>query len=524
MAYPYSQLAAQHHHQRNSSDAEKLIDEALDMMLQFHEPIRQSAAHIYVSAISFTSQSTLLSATFAMKLEDIPRLISDANKSARLVVIRPPLLDGRAIAAISPDAKQFAYAQDDEMRIWDAMECTPIDAKLTGHTAAIFWIKYSHDGTRIFSRDKSGGARVWNATTQKCILEFDSGVRSMAFVADKIVVRYDTYTVVHDIVDCALATNLPEMIAHPNRRDPYSKSSHPKMIDLMTGSDITVKFEHGLIRDIACPPDCCKLACSYYYRTDWTREWSIRVFDTFTGDRIGDPIGPIISVWIPEMCFAADGRRLLVCSSTDFEISCISIYDADSGRLLAGPFQGHKLNPSPSSHSCSLNESRFLYGWSDGFQIVHSQTGEVIIAAKGDVMGDTVMSYDGSRVVSLDPGSITVWDIAVLAGHLPEDRHVASAMLSPNGKHLLLALSDGTLKLDDVSVYPTSSILLKGVRLRWPFLLMDLSLFPRTMTTLYVFGIPTWRLLCRSCYTDIVDPSPLSRSRRIPAFSLHPQI
>lgn len=172
----------------------QLVDESVSLMQQFHEPIQQSAAHIYVSAIPLTPSNTILFKTYASELKNIPELVTGGATSAALTVLR----SGGAfvIAAVSPDCTWFVYAGDDR-RLWicDVVTCTPIHTALEGHSAWISHIQFAHDGTRFCSLDEDGHLLVWDAAALKTIgmpIQLSEKVKKIhMLVDDKVIVQHD---------------------------------------------------------------------------------------------------------------------------------------------------------------------------------------------------------------------------------------------------------------------------------------------------------------------------------------------
>jgi len=77
-------------------------------MQKFHEPIEQSAAHVYVSAIPLTSPNSILFKNYAPTLADIPKPIYKGGVNSALLTTT--WVDWCDTVDFSPDCAQFVYA------------------------------------------------------------------------------------------------------------------------------------------------------------------------------------------------------------------------------------------------------------------------------------------------------------------------------------------------------------------------------------------------------------------------------
>ncbi|KAH7918773.1 hypothetical protein BV22DRAFT_898290 [Leucogyrophana mollusca] len=176
----------------------QLLEEATYFVEQFEDPISESAAHIYISAVPFTSCHSTLFKLFAPKLEQIPKVLTSLPS---LLTTLPYGAFGSL--AISPNGSHFTSARCPRtLRIWDLNTCHPIGEPLTGHQSNISRTCFSHDGERVASGDSEGAAFVWDTKLYHAIggpfqpTDCSHGITDMSFAGDHLIVLHESNRVV----------------------------------------------------------------------------------------------------------------------------------------------------------------------------------------------------------------------------------------------------------------------------------------------------------------------------------------
>ncbi|GJJ12146.1 hypothetical protein Clacol_006387 [Clathrus columnatus] len=200
----------------------------------------------------------------------------------------------------------------------------------------------------------------------------------------------------------------------------------------------------GLVLSVAFSPDGTRIVSA-------SDDRSIRVWDALTGDIVAGPFnghtGLVLSVG-----FSPDGTRI-VSGSHD---GGIRVWDALTGDIVAGPFNGH--TGLVLSVGFSPDGTRIVSGCDDrSIRVWDALTGDIVAGpfnGHTDWVRSVGFSPDGTRIVSgSHDGSIRVWDALtgdIVAG--PFNGHtdwVRSVGFSPDGTRIMSGSHDGSIRVCD---------------------------------------------------------------------------
>ena len=409
------------------ADATKFVAAFATLMVQ-------SVPHIYLSAIPFAPNQSLVAETFRQKYMNI---VSVNSGKARHWPAIQKILRGHihvvCSVTFSPDGSRIAStSRDKTIRVWDAETGDLIFKPLEGHSDDVTCVAFSPDGSRIVSGSYDRTIRLWDGETGDPISNplkgHSKAVASIAFSPD----------------GCCIASG--------------SRDNTIRLWDARTGDVIINPLEgHShIVSSIAFSPDGCHIMSGSWDNT-------IRLWDAKTGDAISDPFkghsGPITSVAI-----SPDGSRV-VSASYD---QTIRFWDAETGNAISKPLKGHSDNIY--SVAFSPDGSRIVSGSRDStIRLWDAETGNATSKPlDGHYRVNSVaFSPDGSRIVSgADDKTIRLWDAETadpisntLEGH---SNVVTSAVFSPVGSCLVSGSWDNTVRLWDAETGDPISSPLKG--------------------------------------------------------------
>ncbi len=138
----------------------KLLDDSINFVQYFDDPIRASAAHIYVSGIAFTPAETVLSKTYSSKASCIPKVRMGVNP------LWPPICYERqgpigrfSPCAISPDGSRFVFPHTTTIvRLWEVATGSAIASLDTSLSS----VSFSRDGSQIVTSSYAGTIYLWD--------------------------------------------------------------------------------------------------------------------------------------------------------------------------------------------------------------------------------------------------------------------------------------------------------------------------------------------------------------------------
>jgi WD40 repeat protein len=365
--------------------------------------------------------------------------------------------------AFSPDGKRLAAAGwDRAVRVWDAATGQEVFT-FRGHTDVVRSVAFSPDGRRLASTGEDQTVKVWDATTGQEARTFPGdagGVSSAAFSPDG---QWVAAAGVRGLRVRNLATGREVLpVGQDNRRARSLTFSadgtrlagvtdQGTVAVWATATGQAVQRLAGNLQDIhsaAFSPDWGRLALA-----DGS---AVRVCDPTAGVQLatlrGNRPGGIYT-----LAFAPGGKRLAL---VDDDSGPVELWDVATGKVLL-TLGGHtgqifSLAFSPDGRRLAAADPGAVTVWD-------TTTGQILVTLRGPTrIGRAVLlecrgvafSPDGKRLASASEEGITVWNATTgeellnLSGHT---RDVKTLMFSSDGRRLLSAGTDGTVKVWDAT-------------------------------------------------------------------------
>ncbi|KAG8690437.1 hypothetical protein FRC11_011601 [Ceratobasidium sp. 423] len=311
---------------------------------------------------------------------------------------------------------------DKTLRVWDTRIPHSKPDPLRGHTGSVTSLDFSPDGAKIVSSSTDQTVRVWDAEVGR--MEFGPFEQN------------------HDNrVSVAYSPSGTRIICNSRRG--------LVLLNAQTGNIEFGPFRPSLsIQSAALSSDGASIILGLAKRT-------VQVIAAVTGKAIVDICTSTTdqSDWLTSALPSPDGACIAVGSIR----SSLSVYDARSGKLLYGPFEGH--NNESRSFAFSPDGTRIVHGSSSTIFMRDAQSGKVSLwplTGHTDWVHSVEYSTDGTQIVSgARDNAICVWDTQTGRPVLgPVKWHTApvrSVRFSPDGKYVASGSDDKTIRLTDVS-------------------------------------------------------------------------
>ncbi|KAF9517546.1 hypothetical protein BS47DRAFT_1389797 [Hydnum rufescens UP504] len=486
-----------------------MLSDAYRFILTHGEVIRESALHVYYSALPFTPRETVLYQTYGQGTKDCikvlqgvesewPQTLSTLCGHSGLVTsvafspnglhlasgssdhtlwlwnaisgIPIMKLEGHSgsvmTIAFSPDGLHLVSGSNDHtIWLWDAISSVPI-AKMEGHSGSVTAIAFSSDGLHLASGSSDGTLCLWNARSGMLIanLEGHSGwVWTIAFLPGRLCLasgsRDGTLRLWDAISGLAIAKleghsgSVSSVAFSPNGLCLASGSSDGTLLlwDAMSGAPIVKLEAHsGLVTSVAFSFDGLCLVSG-------SSDGTLCLWNAISGMHIGKLEGHSSS--IRAVAFSPNGLHL----ASGSHDGTLRLWDAMS-HIPISKLEGHSswvqtVAFSPDG-SCLTSGSR------DGTLCLWDAISGAPIAklvAHSSWVWTVAFSPDGLSLASgSDDGTLQLWDatsgapIAKLEGH---SGSVTSIAFSPNGLLLASSSNHGSLWLWDTTSGTLISVL-----------------------------------------------------------------
>ncbi|EIN05916.1 WD40 repeat-like protein, partial [Punctularia strigosozonata HHB-11173 SS5] len=391
-----------------ASDVLRLVEDLDRFLSLYWDVISISAPHIYLSALPFTPETSLVSQNYMEFFPESARV--SQGRLAHWPALRCTMQGhryGTRSVQFSHDGKWIVSGSEDcTVRMWDAESGQAVGKPFEGHTGEVYSVAFSSDGRHIISASADNTIRMWDTSDGKAIGEPFRGhtdkVNSVAF--------------------------------SPRADDPRAVSGSDdrtiRLWDTSTGQMLgePMKGHTDGVYSVGFSPDGTRLVSG-------SKDHTIRTWDAQSQEVVAGPLsGHDDSVDC--VAFSPDSKRVVM-GSRD---GTIRVWDAESGQTIVGPLVGHTSGVTSASFS------------PDGKYITGKALGESL---RGHHVGVTSLSLspiDGKRLVSgsMDE-TLRIWDVETrkpvgepLQGHTDE---VNSVAYSSDGSRIVSGSDDVAVRL-----------------------------------------------------------------------------
>ncbi|KAF8514938.1 WD40-repeat-containing domain protein [Hysterangium stoloniferum] len=492
----------------HNADA-KFVRDAAVFCTTFKTILVQSTPHIYLSALPFAPQTSVISRCYWPKYAQLFRVEYGGDETwprvqqvlaghtsiittvaispnGRLIVsgcshgtlrlwdsatgtcVHGPLKGHRAsveCVAISPDGKFIVSGSEDHtLRLWDLAKGRSVYGPLEGHTNRVTCISISSDGKLIVSGSKDHTLRLWDPATGSSIHSPLKGHRDevtcVAISPNGKFIISGSWDHTLRLWDPATQCGVYTLEGHTNGVTCVAISPDGKFIvsgssdhtlrlwDPATGSNI-----HGPLKGHRNEVTCVAISPDRKFIISGSYDHTLRLWDPVTGSSVHGPLeGHIDTV----TCVAISlNGEFIVSGSSDCTLGLWDPATA-TGSSVHGSLEGH-IHP-VISVTISPDGKFIVSGSHDGTLRIWAPATDSSVQGppEGHIADVTcvAVSTDSKFIVSgSNDGTLRMWDVetgkslhGTLKGHTNE---VTCVAISPDGKFIVSGSKDHTLKLWD---------------------------------------------------------------------------
>ncbi|KAF7974594.1 hypothetical protein HWV62_11872 [Athelia sp. TMB] len=410
------------HAQPQEQELVEFAKDAISFVNVFAPPISESVPHIYLSALPFAPESSLISKQYSRHFPGVLQLLSGSldNWPAALKTIEGHTKTVTSVS-YSPDGRHIvSVSWDESMYIWDAETGEIAAGPFTGHSSAITSVSYSPDGRHIASGSFDQTIRISDALTGEVVAgPFEGHTRTIKSVAWSPDSKY----VVSGSID------------HTCRVWKIEAGG--------TAVGRVLEGHSDAVMSVGYSPDGKYIASG-------SSDGSIRIWEAETYEIVGAPFeghtGGVSSV-----AFSPDSRHI-VSGSWD---KTIRVRSVSTGQLVAGPFEGHSKSITSVAYS---KDGKFIATGSHDKTVraLDVQTGATVAGpfeGHSAAVNSVAFSPDGRCIVSgAEDNTVRVWDaeslgIAVSAVEEGRGGGVLAVACSPDSRHIASGSKDGSIRI-----------------------------------------------------------------------------
>jgi WD40 repeat protein len=171
-------------------DLRSFANDAAAFVRYFAMAIAKSAPHIYLSALPFAPNSSLVSMHYSPSFPRILHVERGQLSHWPSLEMTISNFGGRVLSiAFSPDGRHIVSGSEDgNVRVWNATTGEIVAGPFPRHNGWVMSVAFSPDGQHIVSGSRDKTIRVWNAATGETVAGPFTGhkyhVNSVAFSPD----------------------------------------------------------------------------------------------------------------------------------------------------------------------------------------------------------------------------------------------------------------------------------------------------------------------------------------------------
>ncbi|KAJ7735106.1 hypothetical protein DFH07DRAFT_928190 [Mycena maculata] len=351
------------HKRVERQDIASIVADALRFMQRFETPIRESAAHIYVSALTFTPLETTLSKTFLPGLAQVPRVHTGLPSDwSACLAIYPSTF---AFMPISPDGLRFVTRSSNSFYVRSIMTgaiMCDFTIEVENSESSVFphveGCTFSPDGT-YFLIHMNNILQLWDSFTgQKWFGPVPAHVYAFSPAGLHLAITADTVKI-WDVAQRTVISEPDRSVWPPNYTPDYTSLS--PLIFSPGGQSLLHRFQDS--NNKANTSIVCLDISTGVVVVNWTRQangteldwWATSIAVCWIDDR-NVALGIDTTV---EILDAASGETLhnweiglhivwfVTANPHSIVVSghqSVALVETSSGRILAGPFSNFRIS------------------------------------------------------------------------------------------------------------------------------------------------------------------------------------
>ena len=372
-------------------------------------------------------------------------------------------------AEFSADGKKIVTsAEDKTAKVWNAFT-GEILANLKGHLNDLVSAAYSPDGTKITTTSYNYPANVWDAKKGIILSDLGKEIKSIQFSPSEnkmMTVSWDGILKIWDMSNWSAFNDKPKNLERVYRAQFSPDGKLIATASLQDGVRILDGKTNGYLSGLSARIDTAEAAMFSpdgkkivtISNDSLVKIWEVSTRTLLVSFRAHDKL-------VKSAEFSPDGKMIMTHSLQD---SIGKIWDATSGKLLANLKAERDLDKI-SAAQFSFDGKKIVTAYRARYSIMNdivrdypaliwdARTGALLAKLQGHNLSITAANFspDGKKIVTAsDDHTIKLWDVArgqLLSNLTGHGNAVRSASFSPDGKNIVSASDDFTVKVWDVA-------------------------------------------------------------------------